>query len=158
MFLVYWALWVVLNGRLTLEIAIIGALVSAALTVFSAHLNRHTLRHELSRPLHAVTYARYMWRLLVEIVKSGVIMIDFILHPSREVQPQLIYFHSGIQDSARNVILANSITLTPGTITVGLRGDQFHVHALDKSFLNGIDDNELVHILQQKDSEANHAE
>ncbi len=157
MFLVYWALWVILNGRLTLEIAIIGTVIAAALTLFSARLNHHTLKHELTRPLHAVVYARYMWLLLIEIIKSGVTVIGLILHPSREVAPQLVYFHSGIQDSARNVIMANSITLTPGTITVGLRGDQFHVHALDKSMLKGLDDNELMTILRQKEAEADNA-
>ena len=153
MFLVYWVLWVILNGRITLEIAIIGVVISAALTLFSAMLNRHTLRHELTRPLHAVTYAAYMWRLFIEIINSGLAVIRLVLHPSQEVKPQLMYFHSGITDSARNVIMANSITLTPGTITVGLRGDQFHVHALDASFLNGIDDNALLHMLQKKEAE-----
>ena len=158
MFFVYWALWVILNGRLTLEIAVIGALIAAALTLFSAKLNRHTLRHELTRPLHSVTYLAYVWRLLVEIIRSAVAVIRIVLDPSREVEPQLMYFHSGITDSARNVILANSITLTPGTITVGLRGDQFHVHALDKSFLDGIDDNALLHTLRTKEAADSHAE
>jgi multicomponent Na+:H+ antiporter subunit E len=47
------------------------------------------------------------------------------------------------------VILANSITLTPGTITVSLTDDHLLVHCLDKSLAEGMDDSVFVRLLQK---------
>ena len=47
--------------------------------------------------------------------------------------------------------MANSITLTPGTITVAIEGNEFVVHCLDKSFAEGIEDSVFVKLLQKMD-------
>ncbi len=76
-------------------------------------------------------------------------VLGLVLHPAREIAPRLIYFHADIRTETHRVLLANSITLTPGTITVGLTGDRFHVHALDRSFADGIGDSEFVREIQR---------
>ena len=45
-----------------------------------------------------------------------------------------MHFHGGVQNDALRVLVANSITLTPGTYTVRLEGDEYAVHALDEYF------------------------
>jgi multicomponent Na+:H+ antiporter subunit E len=50
------------------------------------------------------------------------------------------------------VLLANSITLTPGTITVSVHGDEFCVHALDSSLAEGIEEGGFVHILRKMEA------
>ena len=50
------------------------------------------------------------------------------------------------------MILANSITLTPGTITVSLEGNDFYVHCLDKEFAEGIDSSAFVELLQKMEA------
>ena len=56
------------------------------------------------------------------------------------VEPILIRFRTSLQTKAARVLLANSITLTPGTITVSLEGDELVVHCLDKTLAEGLAD------------------
>ncbi len=57
-----------------------------------------------------------------------------------EIEPVLVHFRTTLRTRAARVLLANSITLTPGTITVSLEGDELSVHCLDKSLAQGLAD------------------
>ena len=63
-----------------------------------------------------------------------------ILSPSLEVEPQLRSFRTPLTSPTARAVLADSITLTPGTITVTLEGDEYLIHSLDKSLMDGIED------------------
>ena len=82
---------------------------------------------------------KYVWRLLVEIFKANASVIRLIVSPSLEVEPEIHYFRTRLKSDAARVLLANSITLTPGTITCMLEDDKLCVHALDKSQAEGIE-------------------
>ena len=60
-----------------------------------------------------------------------------------------MYFTSGLQTGAAKVILADSITLTPGTITVSVEGDRFCVHCLDWEFAEGMEASVFVTYLEE---------
>ena len=64
-----------------------------------------------------------------------------------ELEPALVTFRTTLQSESARVLLANSITLTPGTITVSLDGDEYMVHCLDKSLGIGIDTSVFVQML-----------
>ena len=55
----------------------------------------------------------------------------------------------GLKTDTARVVLANSITLTPGTITVTLEGDEFVVHCLDKELADGIENSVFVALLRR---------
>ncbi|HQO56272.1 MAG TPA: Na+/H+ antiporter subunit E [Clostridia bacterium] len=148
MFPAYFLLWLVFNGRFTLEIVLIGLAVSFALALFSAKLSGHTLAYEMTGFLRFPRYLAYFGTLLIEIVKSAYVVIGMIVS-NREVHPKLSYFRTGIQGDNLRVIYANSITLTPGTITVELQDGRYRVHALDASLLTGIADNWQVEMLKK---------
>jgi multicomponent Na+:H+ antiporter subunit E len=69
-------------------------------------------------------------------------------------EPQLVQFDVDLKKNRHLVALANSITLTPGTITVDLAENHLLVHALDASFVDGLDDGGFVQ--QLMDMEAKH--
>ena len=50
------------------------------------------------------------------------------------------------------MVLANSITLTPGTITVNLEGNEFYVHCLDKEFAEGMEQSIFVELLEKMEA------
>ena len=82
--------------------------------------------------------------------------MQLILSPKMEVEPKLVRFRTDLKTDLARVILANSITLTPGTITVTLEGDEYLVHCLDKSMAEGMDDSifvRLLHQLEEKEGE-----
>ena len=72
----------------------------------------------------------YIPWLVSEIVIASFQVAYLVLHPQMPVTPHLVKFRVNMPNLAAKVILGNSITLTPGTVTIELSGDQFLVHAL----------------------------
>ena len=92
---------------------------------------------------------RYGAMLLCEIFKANVTVIKMILDKNFEPKPQLVRFDSGRLELRHRVVLADSITLTPGTITCQLEGDHYLVHCLDESLVSGLDDGAFVNALSR---------
>lgn len=69
--------------------------------------------------------------LLIRVLKGGMHVTRLILSPSLPIQPQLIEYPTELESEGEVVIFGNSITLTPGTITVEVSADKLLVHAID---------------------------
>ena len=89
-------------------------------------------------------FIQYVFLLVEEIVKANFGVLHMIISQREEIQPKLVTFHSDLRTVTGNVFLANAITLTPGTITVELEGDQFMVHCLDESLAEGMEESVFV--------------
>ena len=74
----------------------------------------------------------YLPWLFYKIVQSSLHLSKLILHPALPIAPQLISVESKLNHHAAVVLLGNSITLTPGTITAEVDRNKLIVHALDK--------------------------
>lgn len=141
--------WIVLNGRITLEVLFIGIFVSAVVSVFAYKTlgikwaNEKKLYSKIGRII------AYLFLLVWEVVKANIHMIGLVLSWNKEIKPQIAYFKSPLNTQAAKVALANSITLTPGTITIKLEGDEFGVHAIDASNNEGIDSSVFVKKLKK---------
>ncbi len=75
--------------------------------------------------------AVYLPWLLWQVLLSGKHVAYLILHPRLPIEPALIRYKTGLEDPTAIVILGNSITLTPGTITADVQGDELVIHAMD---------------------------
>ena len=74
----------------------------------------------------------YIILLIIEILKANINAVKMIFSSRYELEPVMITFQSPLKSEFLNVILANSITLTPGTITVSMENGMFVVHCLAK--------------------------
>lgn len=81
---------------------------------------------------------RYLPWLLKEIVVSNFQIAWIVLHPRLPISPRLVRFTVRLPHAFARATLANSITLTPGTITVDQQGDQYLVHALTEKMASGL--------------------
>lgn len=146
MFIVLLLLWIIFNGRITAEILIFGIVISFAICQLLSFITRRNCFVINKKMLKKMYFRlRYYAVLTVEIVKANIQVMDIILTPGDiEVEPVLTEFKSKIKQSSLNVLLANSITLTPGTITVDLDKDRFLVLGLDTSFVEGLDESVFV--------------
>ena len=154
MFFVYFALWVVLNGRWTTEIALFGVAFAVLAYVFSCCFMGFSLKTDLRIFRRIGKGIRYGWMLLGEIIKANLTVIRMVLDLEFEPKPQLVKFNSGLKKERHRVVLANSITLTPGTITCLLEEDEFLVHALDESLVEGLDDGVMITRLKEMEGQA----
>lgn len=148
MFLAFFGLWVVLNGRWTTEIAVFGLVFAAVMYVFSCKFLGYGLGVDWALIRRLPSAIRYGALLLSEIVKANLNVMRMILDKRFEPQPQLVHFDAPLRRGRHLVTLANSITLTPGTITVDLQDNHYVVHCLDASLIDGLDDGEMVQALE----------
>ncbi len=141
MFWVYFALWIVFNGRFTWEIAAFGVVIAAAVYFFSVKFLGYDPKKERAAARCFPQILSYVWLLFVEIVKANLALIRFVYSP-KKVEPALVTFRTPLH-GAKKSVLADSITVTPGTISVESQGDTLTVHCLDKSLAEGIEDLEF---------------
>lgn len=152
MFFVFLLLWIVLNGRVTLEIVLLGCVLSAAFYWFTHKYLDRTLADDRKWLRRAPKMLKYLVILVFEIFKANFDVIRLILSPSLEIEPQLIDIRTDLKTDPKRALLANSITLTPGTITVRLKSGYLQVHCLDRSLAEGIADSSFVHILREMEA------
>ena len=139
MFIVYFLLWIVFNERLTVEVALLGAAVSALVYWFTVKFMDYSPKKEWRAIRKAGRALKYAANLLFEIIKANFGVMRFIISPKYEVEPQLVYIKTKLKKDVSRTILANSITLTPGTITVSMEEDLLCVHCLDKTLAEGLE-------------------
>jgi multicomponent Na+:H+ antiporter subunit E len=87
--------------------------------------------------------------LIVEILKANIVVFRMIYSSKYELEPAVVHFKSNLNSRFARVLLANSITLTPGTITVALDENEYTVHCLDKELAEGIDSSIFVQLLER---------
>ena len=141
MSLVYFSLWVIFNGRVTLEIIIAGVIMSLMLDVFVKKiLGIRFTGASFIRCIKLLLDALfYVIVLLIEIIRANFAIIKLVLAPDIEVEPCIVKFNTSLKTEAARIALANSITLTPGTITVSLEGNELLVHALNRDIAHGLE-------------------
>lgn len=129
------AFWLALSGHYTPALIAVGA-GCAVLCALAAKQMRvaDSEGHPIHLFLGALTY--FPW-LAWEIAKSAWAVTKIIVNPSLPISPTMTVVKGSQRTPLGVNIYANSITLTPGTITVGVNGDELIVHALVKG---GADD------------------
>ena len=149
MYLVYFLLWVIFNGSFTLEICIFGLVIAGVLLAFSCRFMDYSLAKEWKLYRKSFLFLKYCVLLVKEIVKANFGAMYLILTQREEIQPVLVTFHSDLKTQTGKVLLANAITLTPGTITVTLEGSEYQVHCLDESLAEGLAENEFAEYIRR---------
>lgn len=120
--------WLLISGHNTVLLLALGA-ASIAFSVYIAH-RMDVVDHE-SQPLHLTLKlpGYYAW-LMKEVILANITVVKHIWLGNNTISPTLATITASQKTDVGKVIYANSITMTPGTVTISLEGDQFMVHAL----------------------------
>jgi multicomponent Na+:H+ antiporter subunit E len=90
---------------------------------------------------------RYLVWLVWNVFKANVEVAIMILHPRLPIRPQLLRFRTTLKDDVARVLVANSITLTPGTVTIDLEGDEYLVHAIHPRSVGAVEGGALQNMV-----------
>ena len=153
MFFLFFFVWIILNGRITVEIVIFGLILSAVLFYFICRFMDYSMKKEFMLFHLIPLFSQYFYVLIQEIVKANLCVLKIIISPEIQPEPALVYFGTDLQSELSKVILANSITLTPGTITVSLEDNRFCVHCLDRELAEGMENSVFVELLKKMEAE-----
>ena len=122
--------------------------VSAIVTLFAVKVIGYSLKTDFLILRNLPIFLVYILDLIYEIIKAAWLVMKMV-YQADEPDPVLIEFHSGFQTDLQNVLLANSITLTPGTLTVFQEGDHFVVHCLRREYAENMDESSFVKLLRR---------
>ncbi|MEW5783885.1 MAG: Na+/H+ antiporter subunit E [Bacillota bacterium] len=148
-FMLFMLFWIAVSGSLRWQELLLGAVAA----VFVVYFNRNLLVNRAERP--PVNWKTlyiafgYVFRLLLEIIKANLQVVRVVLHPRMPIAPRLIPLPVELERPVDRLILANSITLTPGTLTVLAEENRFWVHALTREAAEGVAQWELIKMLMR---------
>ena len=149
MFLLFFLIWIIFNGQITWEIAAFGIVVSAFMYVFICRFMGYKPRMDLLLAKKFFLILQYVYVLIKEIIKANYAVIKMIMSSRYEMEPTVVRFKTNLKTTPARILLANSITLTPGTITISLEGDEYIVHCLDRELAKGINNSLFVTLLKR---------
>jgi multicomponent Na+:H+ antiporter subunit E len=86
---------------------------------------------------------RYSWWLTGQIIISNIHLLKLAFQGNRSLQPQIIRYESKLQSDFEKFLLASSITLTPGTVTMKIIGQTYYIHAISNLTAEGLRDGEM---------------
>lgn len=153
MYLLFLVAWIIFNGNITLEIFIFGVVIAAVMLAFMCNFMDYSLKKELNVYKKSIWFLAYAVLLLREIVKANIAIIPRILTIEEEMDPVIVKFRTSLKSDFTRMLLANSITLTPGTITVSMEGDEYTIHCLDTSLAEGLENSDFEKALKKLDEE-----
>lgn len=133
--------WLLLSGYFTPFLLASGAACALAVTWFAHRMNVVDAEgHPVHLSMRVLVY--WVW-LFKEIIKSAWEVSKIIVHPKLPISPTLVRFKPSQKTEVGLVLHANSITLTPGTITIEAHAREFFVHGLTRASAYGVVDSDM---------------
>ena len=131
-------LWLILSGHFIVEFIVFGAVACALVVWWTAPMLETSGAGEYQPVpqsfrwlgLALVRLSLYLTWLIFKIVTANLQVVYLILHPKLPISPSLVTFRSTLDSETAQILLAQSITLTPGTITVDMERGVFVIHSL----------------------------
>ena len=122
-------LWLLLTGSFSTDEIITGVLVAVVAAVATPRLAIFSgFKLVRTAPLSII---RYLFSFSVALIRANFDMARRVLTPSLPLKPAIVEVQTSLQSDLGKLLLANSITLTPGTLTIDVIGDRMLVHWID---------------------------
>lgn len=140
------AFWIAMSGFLDAIHLAMGVVSVAGVMMLNYSLRQHRFFEDDMDDLSEFRFGPvvyYFFWMVYQVLIAGFHVLFVISRPSLPIKPTMITFTVDLPSSHAKVILGNSITLTPGTLTVDIEGDKFTVHALDTNSYAGIEDDSM---------------
>ena len=141
---VFCIFFVVLTEKITFINIIVGAFLSIGMVMFykkpsktPGYVNSKTI---LKWPIFAAV-------LFFEVIKANFQVAGIVLSPKMKVEPHIVTYRTTLKDPWLQTLLANAITLTPGTMTVTKVDQNLRIHCLNKAYAMGLEEMKLEALL-----------
>lgn len=123
--------WLGLNLKLDTEVLVVGAVISVIAAVF---LVRGSVFDQVRLGPKALVHGiAWIFVFLVELIKSNIDVMFRVVTPQVRINPAIVEVKTKLKSPLGRLALANSITLTPGTLTVDTDGETLYIHWIDAS-------------------------
>lgn len=130
LFVVLMIVWFLINNSFQLEIIIIGAVLSLIISVIFGRKTDVLNEFKFTPAAFFYTFI-YLIVFFIELIKSNIDVALRVIRPSLPINPGIVKTKTVLQSKMARMILTNSITLTPGTLTVDIEDDILYIHWID---------------------------
>ena len=130
-------IWVIANGTLAPDTLVAGVVISAAIALAFAVFSRvyGVIRWS---PKVILYYLMYLVVFLIELTRANLNVMRLVFSPRIEIEPGIVEVKTGLKSSIGRLALANSITLTPGTLVVDIKEDTLYVHWINVTAIDPV--------------------
>ena len=151
-FIILYVNWLIWSGKFDafhLTLGVIACLIVTYTTHDLLFERKKFLFKDVREVIRLLTYIPW---LIYQIILSNIHVASLVLNPKMPIDPKFIRFKTKLNKDISLTTFANSITLTPGTITADIREEEYYVHALSKKvaddLLSGEMENKVAHIFE----------
>ncbi len=138
--IVLFIFWIVLVQSFKANDLIIGLFCAVGVAIISQLLLSDQMESLDMGADQVFRLAVYFPYLLFQIIKANIDVAEIVLDPRLPISPVIVKFKFALKEDLPRVALANSITLTPGTLTVDVQDDTFFIHCLAEHHAESIFD------------------
>jgi len=135
LFVLLFLIWLLLTGTLELTSLLLGLTLAVTLALIFGK-NSNVFGRFRMTPKVFVYSLIYLFVLSWEIVKSNIDVALRVLNPKLPINPGIVKVKTRLKSPIGRMILANSITLTPGTLTIDMKDDELYIHWIDVKTLD----------------------
>ena len=130
LWIVLFAVWMIANATLALDVTVTGAVITLALAYVFAS-SSDAWRRIRWTPSGLYHFLAYTGTFVVELVKANLNMMRYVYSPRIEITPGIVRVRTRLKSPIGRLALANSIALTPGSLVVDIKDDILFIHWLD---------------------------
>lgn len=128
LFFLLFGFWILLSGHFEPLLLVLGSLSCIGVVGLASRM--YAIDHE-SHPIHLSTKIPQYWLWLAwEVIKSNIAVVKLVWHPAMPISPTVVRVKASQLTDLGKIVFANSITLTPGTVSLDVGTDEIEVHAL----------------------------
>jgi len=136
-FTVLYILWITLAG-ISVEELVMGAIISLIVAYFVGKTSAYEFGIKIV--VQGLKFlVMYLPLFIVKLIQANISLAKIVLDPKLPINPGFVKISTGLEGDVAKLILANSITLTPGTLTVDINENELLIHWVD---VIGTDENE----------------
>ena len=148
-FVIIFTIWLFLNNSLEYQVLIIGLVVATTISFLFGRDNNLFSEIKLT-PKSLVSIFIYFLIFLRELIKSNIQVAIIVVKPTISISPGIVKVRTKLKSRMGRMLLANSITLTPGTLTVDIKDEYLYIHWInvtDKDIDKAT--KEIVHVFER---------
>lgn len=119
--------WLLLTFKLTLPNIMVGCIASLICTLFFTRFFISNV-YKLLQPRRYFWFVIYLFIFVRECIKANLDVAYRVLHPAMPIRPGIVKVKTTLKSDFAKMLLANSITMTPGTISVDIIDDYLYIH------------------------------
>lgn len=119
--------WLMLTFEFSVPNLIVGAVASVITSLFFTRFFVTNV-YKLLQPKRYFWFIVYLFVFVRECIKANIDVAYRVLHPAMPIRPGIVKVKTSLKSDLAKMLLANSITMTPGTITVDIIGDNLYIH------------------------------